>query len=65
MARKKITEKSWFTRGNKVMMTGIRRGDNFFPKVYKNNRYQYPIELITHVSETGVLGLKGDRGEEE
>ncbi len=63
--KKKITEKSWFTRGNKVMMTGIRRGDNFFPKVYKNNRYQYPIELITHVSETGVLGLKGDRGEEE
>ena len=31
---KKVIEKSWFSRGNKIIFTGIRRENNFIPKKY-------------------------------
>ena len=31
---KKIVEKSWFNRGNMIIVTGIRSGDNFIAKKY-------------------------------
>ena len=31
---KKIVEKSWFNRGNMILVQGIRSGDNFLPKKY-------------------------------
>lgn len=34
--KKHILEKSFFQRGNLLIITGIRRGDNFIPKKYKN-----------------------------
>lgn len=43
--KKKVIEKSWFTRGNKIIFTGLRRGDFFIPKVYKNTPYP-PLTLI-------------------
>lgn len=33
---KHILEKSFFQRGTKIIITGIRRGDNFIPKKYKS-----------------------------
>lgn len=33
---KTVVEKSFFQRGNKLIITGIRRYDNFIPKKYKN-----------------------------
>lgn len=62
--KKKVIEKSWFTRGNKVMFTGIRRGDNFIPKVYRNGEYKYPVELIDEILEDGTLLLRGEREEQ-
>lgn len=47
--RKTIKELSWFTRGNKLEITGIRRGDDFIPKKYKYSRKQHPIQLITSI----------------
>lgn len=32
---KKVMEKSWFTRGTKLMVVGIRRGSGFMAKKYK------------------------------
>ena len=49
--KKKILEKSWFSRGNKLMITGFRRGDNFVPKIYASGRYEHPFELITGIAE--------------
>lgn len=63
--KKKILERSWFTRGNKLMISGIRRGDNFIPKVYKNHRFEAPVELISNVNEDGTLELKSYRELEE
>ena len=60
--KKTIIERSWFKRGNKLMVVGIRRGDNFVPKMYKNNPYfTYPIELITNIDEDGEVEVAGDR----
>lgn len=58
--KKKITEKSWFSRGNKLIVTGIRRGDDFVPKKYKNSEYPL-IGLITNVDDYGNLEFKVER----
>lgn len=60
---KKIVEKSWFSRGNKLMITGIRRDSNFIPKVYKSSIYQYPIQLIEKINDDGTLDFKPMRGD--
>lgn len=63
--RKKIIERSWFSRGNKLIITGLKRGDQWIPKKYKNSKYQSIIELITEVHEDGTVKLKKEREEEE
>jgi len=55
---KKIVERSWFTRGNMLMFTGIRREANFVPKVYKSGKYIHPIQLVEAVGENGDLHFK-------
>ena len=47
--KKKVMEKSWFSRGNKLVIAGIRRDTNFIPKIYKNYKYDYPIGLIDEI----------------
>ena len=61
--KKTIIERSWFKRGNKLMIAGIRRGDNFVPKVYKssNGLFEYPIELITDIDNEGLITVAGER----
>lgn len=61
--KKTIVERSWFRRGNKLMVAGIRRGDNFVPKVYKRSEFEFPIELITSIDDDGIVGLAGERAE--
>lgn len=58
---KKIMERSWFSRGNMLLLTGIRRGDNFVPKTYRASKYKDPILLIKEVDENGYLQLAYDR----
>ena len=59
--KKKVIEKSWFSRGNKLILTGIRRGADFIPKVYKNSEWKNPIQLITSIDDQGFLELKSER----
>lgn len=62
--KKKIIEKSWFTRGNKLIITGIRRDDFFIPKIYKNCKYDYPIGLINEIDYfDGTLDIQTERSE--
>ena len=61
--KKKIIEKSWFSRGNKLIIVGIRRGDNFIPKIYKNSIYSTPISLITNIDNNGEILVKDERDE--
>ena len=59
--KKTVTEKSWFTRGNKLIIQCIRRGDNAIPKAYKTSPYK-PITLISDIDYlTGHLTLRTER----
>ena len=52
--KKHVLEKSWFTRGTKLIITGIRRGDSFVPKKYKST--EWPLfEKINKLSENGFI----------
>lgn len=47
--KKKVREKSWFSRGNLLYLQGVRRGDAFIPKAYKGSLHRVPIMKITSV----------------
>ena len=59
--KKKVVEKSWFTRGNKLIVTGVRKGHTFIPKVYKNSVYKDIFTLITSIDENGTITTKTQR----
>lgn len=61
---KHVIEKSWFTRGNKLIITGIRRDDTFIPKKYKGT--EYPLfERIDKLDENGwILESVTERADE-
>ncbi|NLB77383.1 MAG: hypothetical protein GX796_00640, partial [Clostridiaceae bacterium] len=63
--KKKIMERSWFTRGNKLLITGIRRGDVFIPKIYKSGQYQEPFLLIKEIDDNGELTLQYSRYDDQ
>ena len=51
---KHVVEKSWFQRGTKLIITGIRREDSFIPKKYKNT--EYPLfEKIINMDDRGFI----------
>jgi DNA polymerase-3 subunit alpha len=50
--KKEIVERSWFKRGTKLMISGIRRDDRFFPKKYFDSIYNHTVCLIE--------GIQGD-----
>lgn len=47
--RKHVIEKSWFSRGNKIVVTGIRREDSFIAKKYSKTPYHL-VEKITQIN---------------
>lgn len=59
--KKKVIEKSWFKRGNKVIIAGYRDEDYFKPKKYFDSIYRHTICLIESVDQNGDLGLKLER----
>jgi len=59
--KKIILENGWFQRGNKLLVTGFRRGDIFKPKRYKNSIYQHAISKIIEVTDDNELILQNDR----
>lgn len=62
--KKKVIEKSWFSRGNKIIVTGIRQEDGFLAKKYKSTPYHL-VELIEKVKDNGSILIRSERVEEE
>jgi DNA polymerase-3 subunit alpha len=61
---KKIVEKSWFNRGNMIVVTGIRSGDDFVSKKYASTG-GHQLYKIDNVLENGELRLKDTRYQSE
>ena len=57
---KKVIEKGWLNRGNKVIVTGIRRDSDFIAKKYKNTPHHL-VELITSIDGEGYIKTKLER----
>ena len=58
--KKHIIEKSWFNRGNMIMVQGIRLGDTFVTKKYKSS-IGHQLYHILEVSKEGDLILQTER----
>ena len=53
---KKVKENGWFSRGNKLLLNGFRRGDMFVLKKYsRTNSHQ--CYLITDIKDSGELEM--------
>ena len=61
---KHVVEASWFKRGTKLMIQGIRRGDGFVPKKKKASIYPV-ISKITKIKPDGSLEFQFERKEVE
>lgn len=57
---KKIIEKSWFGRGNKLIITGFRRDAQFVPKTYANTA-THTLYKIDEILDNGDLVLRSER----
>ena len=58
--KKHVTEKSWLSRGNKIIVTGIKRDNDFICKKYKNTPYHL-VELITSIDDKGFIQTQEER----
>ncbi len=52
--KKHVKEKSCFSRGNKIVITGIREGDSFIAKKYKATPF-HRIEIISKIKDDGTI----------
>ena len=59
--KKKTIENSWLKRGNKLLISGYRRGEQFIPWIYNDTIYKHRINLIEHINKDGTLELKAER----
>ena len=60
--KKHVLEKSMFSRGNKIIVTGIRAEESFIAKVYKSTPW-HRVEQITEINGNRMT-IKTERAEE-
>lgn len=63
--KKTVIEKSWFSRGSKLLITGFRREDQFVPKNYSDSIYKHSVQLIRKIEDDGKLVLQNERAGKE
>lgn len=58
---KEVIEKTWFSRGNKLVLYGYRRGSQFRPYRYKDSSVAHITMLITKINEDGTVEVSTER----
>jgi len=58
---KEVIEKTWFSRGNKLVLYGYRRGSQFRPYRYKDSSAAHITMLITKINEDGTVEVSTER----
>ena len=61
---KKIVDKSWFTRGVKLMITGFRRDDTFVAKSYANTPTHQLYKIVELTNDGRDMIIQHERNEE-
>lgn len=59
--KKRTVEKSWFSRGNILLLHGVRQQDQFRIKTYKNGLYSHSTYKVTKVYDDGFLTYDEER----
>lgn len=59
--KKTIIEKSWFSRGTLLTVTGYRFGETFRVKKNNDTVYQHSVQKILWVNEDGTMETQGER----
>lgn len=62
---KTVTDKSWFTRGQGLILTGYRYGDDFRIKNYNRSVFPYKVIRVDGINDDGSLELTTGRSGEE
>jgi DNA polymerase-3 subunit alpha len=62
--KKHVIEKSIFSRGTKIIVTGIRQEDSFIGKKYKSTPYHL-VERIVDIDEDGTIQVQKERAQVE
>jgi len=62
---KHVVEESWLKRGQMIVVSGIRNGDTFYPRIYNDTIYKHTINRIVEVNEDGTLLLQYERTKNE
>ncbi|PYY28161.1 PHP domain-containing protein [Paenibacillus illinoisensis] len=58
---KEVVEKTWFSRGNKLVLYGYRRGAQFRPYRYKDSPINHTTMLINKVDSNGNIKVTQER----
>ena len=58
--KKHVVEASWFKRGTKIIITGLKQSDGFLAKKYTKTPYSL-VEKITSISKDGLLEIQKER----
>lgn len=56
-----VIEKSWFARGNLIMVCGFRRDNQFVVRKYADSIFQHTTMLITNIDENGNCDIQAER----
>jgi len=59
--KKTVIEKSWFKRGNKILVYGFRSGDVFIPRKYRDSIFNHTIMKISKVNKDGSIEVQMNR----
>ena len=59
--KKTVLDDSWFKRGNKIIVYGVRREDNFVAKTLREEGYNRMVGLIEHINIDGSLNIRYNR----
>lgn len=62
---KTVTDKSWFTRGQGLILTGYRYGDDFKIKNYSRSVFPCKVIRVDGINDDGSLELTTERSGEE
>ena len=60
--KKHIIEKSWFSRGEKIIVTGIKKGNMFIAKKYARTPFHI-VERIEDIDKFGRIKVQKERKE--
>jgi DNA polymerase-3 subunit alpha len=61
--KKHVVEKSWFSRGNKIIINGMRRGENIFVAKKYASQPGHHFMLIKNINEDGSVEIQEERYE--